>query len=67
MPTRNILFGIVLKIAQTLGFAIVVSLAQRQRRQSSMIEISDVDYSTSAAFEISSLAVIAVLIIIYAV
>jgi solute:Na+ symporter, SSS family len=50
-----------------LGFAIVVSLAQRQKRQSSMIEISDVDYSTSAAFEISSLAVIAVLIIIYAV
>jgi SSS family solute:Na+ symporter len=50
-----------------LGLAIVVSLLQRAKPQRSTINVSNVDYSTSPAFNVASLAVTAILIALYAV
>lgn len=50
-----------------LGLAIVISLLQKPKPQSSTIDISSADYSTSPAFNISSLAIVAILIALYAV
>ena len=50
-----------------LGSAVLVSLVQKPKPQSSTIDVTDIDYSTSASFNIAGLAVISVLIALYAV
>jgi SSS family solute:Na+ symporter len=50
-----------------LGSAVVVSLVQKPRPQSSTIDVTGIDYSTSAAFNIAGLAVISILVALYAI
>jgi len=50
-----------------LGLAISVSYLQRNKPRNSTIDVKNVDYSTSANFNIASLAVIAILVALYAV
>ena len=50
-----------------LGSAIVVSLMQKSKSKSSSIDVADIDYSTSTAFNTASLAIIAILIALYAI
>jgi SSS family solute:Na+ symporter len=49
-----------------LGSAIVVSLMQKPKPQSSTIEVSGIDYSTSAGFNIAGVAIVAILVALYA-
>ena len=49
-----------------LALAIGVSLLLRKRASTSTIDVSEIDYSTRAGFNIASLAVIAVLCALYA-
>jgi len=44
---------------------IAVSLLQKPKPQSSTIDITGVDYSTSLSFNIASLAIIAILVALY--
>jgi SSS family solute:Na+ symporter len=48
-----------------LGSAVVVSLLQKPKPQSSTIDVTGIDYSTSAAFNIAGLVVIAILVELY--
>jgi SSS family solute:Na+ symporter len=48
-----------------LGSAVVVSLVQKPKPQSSTIIVTGIDYSTSAAFNIAGLAVISILVALY--
>jgi SSS family solute:Na+ symporter len=48
-----------------LGSAVVVSLVQKPKPQSSTIVVTGIDYSTSAAFNIAGLAVISILVALY--
>jgi SSS family solute:Na+ symporter len=48
-----------------LALGIVVSLLQKPKPQSSTIDVTDVDYSTSLSFNIASLAIIAILVALY--
>jgi SSS family solute:Na+ symporter len=49
-----------------LGSAVIVSLMQKPKPQSTTIELTGIDYSTSKSFVIASAAVIAILIALYA-
>ena len=55
--------GIVFLICLAMGIA--VSLLQKPKPQSSTIDITGVDYSTSLSFNIASLAIIAILVALY--
>ena len=48
-----------------LGSAVVVSLLQKPKPQSSTIDVTNIDYSTSASFNIACLAVISILVALY--
>ena len=48
-----------------LGAAMLVSLLQPKRAKTSTIELSDIDYSTSASFNIAGIIVIAILVALY--
>ena len=50
-----------------LAAAIAVSLLQKQKPQASSINVTDIDYKTSAAFNIASIVIILVLIALYAI
>jgi SSS family solute:Na+ symporter len=50
-----------------LGSAVAVSLLQKPRPQSSTIDVTGIDYSTSVAFNIAGLAVILILVALYAI
>ncbi len=50
-----------------LGLAIVLSLLQPRRAAALKVDIKNIDYSTSASFNLASLAVIGVLTALYAV
>jgi SSS family solute:Na+ symporter len=50
-----------------LAIAVVLSLLQPRRETALKVDIQNIDYSTSAGFNLASLAVIAVLTVIYAV
>jgi len=50
-----------------LVIAIVLSLLQPRREAALRVDIKNIDYSTSSGFNLASLAVIAVLTVIYAV
>jgi solute:Na+ symporter, SSS family len=49
-----------------LGIAVVLSLAQTRRDPALRVELKDIDYSTSASFNIAALVITAILIGIYA-
>jgi SSS family solute:Na+ symporter len=49
-----------------LGLAVIVSLMQKPKPQSTTIELTNIDYSTSKTFWISSGAIIAILVALYA-
>jgi SSS family solute:Na+ symporter len=49
-----------------LGLAIVLSLLQTRRDPALRVELKNIDYSTSAGFNLSALAVTAILIALYA-
>ncbi|MGA7675055.1 MAG: sodium/sugar symporter [Rhizomicrobium sp.] len=49
-----------------LGLAIMVSLLQKPKPETSTIDVKNIDYSTSKSFIISSGAVIAILVALYA-
>ena len=48
-----------------LGIAVVLSLLQGRREQALKVEIKEIDYSTSAGFNLAALAVSAILVGIY--
>ncbi len=50
-----------------LALAVVVTMTQKRKPQSSTIDISNIDYSTSATFNIASLVVLSVLVAFYAI
>jgi SSS family solute:Na+ symporter len=50
-----------------LGSAIAVSLLQKPKPQSSTIDVTGIDYSTSVAFNIAGLAVVLILVALYAI
>jgi SSS family solute:Na+ symporter len=50
-----------------LAIAVVLSLLQPRRETALKVDIQNIDYSTSTGFNLASLAVIAVLTVIYAV
>jgi solute:Na+ symporter, SSS family len=50
-----------------LGSAVVVSLLQKPRPQKSTIDVAGIDYSTSPSFNIAGLAVISILVALYAI
>jgi SSS family solute:Na+ symporter len=49
-----------------LGLAVIVSLMQKPKPQTSTIDVTNIDYSTTKSFWIASGAVIAILIVLYA-
>lgn len=49
-----------------LGIAVVLSLLQAPRQSALRVELRDVDYSTSTGFNVGALAIIAILIALYA-
>ena len=49
-----------------LGLAIVVSLMQKPKPETSTIDVKEIDYSTSKSFNIASVAIIAILVALYA-
>jgi SSS family solute:Na+ symporter len=48
-----------------LGIAVVLSLLQKPREQALKVEIKQIDYSTSAGFNLAALAITAILVGIY--
>jgi SSS family solute:Na+ symporter len=48
-----------------LGLAVVISLLQARREHALKVEIKQIDYSTTAAFNVAALAITAILIGIY--
>jgi SSS family solute:Na+ symporter len=50
-----------------LGSAVVVSLLQKPKPQRSTIDVTGIDYSTSTSFNIAGLAVISILVALYAI
>ena len=48
-----------------LGLAVVISLLQTRRERALKVEIKQIDYSTTAAFNVAALAITAILICIY--
>jgi SSS family solute:Na+ symporter len=48
-----------------LGSAVVVSLLQKPKPQNSTIDVTGIDYSTSTAFNVAGLVVIAILVELY--
>ncbi len=49
-----------------LGLAIVVSLMQKPKPETSTIDVKQIDYSTSKSFNIASVAIVAILVALYA-
>ena len=49
-----------------LGLAIVVSLMQKPKPETSTIDVKQIEYSTSKSFNIASVAIIAILVALYA-
>ena len=49
-----------------LGLAIMVSLAAKAQAESSTIDVTDIDYSTSKVFDLSSVVIVAILAALYA-
>ncbi len=49
-----------------LGLAVIVSLMQKPKPQTTTIDLADIDYSTSKSFWIASGAVVAILVALYA-
>jgi SSS family solute:Na+ symporter len=56
--------GLVFLICMAL--AVLVSLSQRPQPPSMSIELKNIDYSTSAGFNIAAVVIVAVLIVLYA-
>ncbi|MDE1939086.1 MAG: sodium transporter, partial [Alphaproteobacteria bacterium] len=50
-----------------LALAVIVSLSQKAKPQSSTIDVANVDYSTSTTFNIAGLLVISILVALYAI
>ena len=49
-----------------LGIAVVLSLLQPRRESALRVELKQIDYSTSAGFNLAALAITAILIALYA-
>ncbi len=50
-----------------LGLAIVISLSQPRRETALKVELKQIDYSTSTGFNVAALAIVAILIALYAI
>jgi solute:Na+ symporter, SSS family len=50
-----------------LGLAIVISLLQPRRETALKVELKQIDYSTSTGFNVAALAIVAILIALYAI
>jgi solute:Na+ symporter, SSS family len=50
-----------------LGLAIVISLLQPRREAALRVELKQIDYSTSTGFNVAALAIVAILIALYAI
>jgi SSS family solute:Na+ symporter len=50
-----------------MGIAIVLSLLQRPQEPSLKVDLQNIDYSTTAGFNIAALVITAVLIVLYAI
>ncbi|HMD74961.1 MAG TPA: hypothetical protein VKG05_13960, partial [Steroidobacteraceae bacterium] len=65
-PTLPFMDRVGLVFIACLGIAVVLSLLEAPRQSALRVELRDVDYSTSTGFNLGALAIMAILIALYA-
>jgi SSS family solute:Na+ symporter len=65
-PTLPFMDRVGLVFLACLGIAVVLSLIQPQRASALRVELKQIDYSTSGGFNLGAVAIIVILIALYA-